>query len=383
MVLSADPQLIVLLAAEPSADALGEQLALALRARLPGVRLVGMAGPRMRAVGVESWWSMEEVSVMGLWEVLRHYPRLRRLQREIIARLLREKPDMLVGIDGPDFTLPIEAAIKAASLPAYHYVSPTVWAWRAGRAERMASQTDGVLCLFPFEPPYYLQHELPAQTVGHPLADALPLLPDRTAARAELGLSPQARVLALLPGSRRSEWRYNAPVFFAAAHALRASVPELTVVVPCLNQEMRDHLQAMAGDLPLCWVENARGASKVLTAADAALVASGTATLEAALCHLPMVVAYRMHPLTFWLLRRMVRTPWVALPNIIANRMLVPEYLQQAAQPEALAQALLPLLSSSPARQQQIEAFEQMHASLRQGAATKAASVLLDWWHGR
>jgi lipid-A-disaccharide synthase len=382
--LSVNPRCVVLLAAEPSADALGAAVAQHWLAQDPNIHLVGMAGPLMRAAGVKALWQMEDVSVMGLWEVLKQYRRLKRLQTSLIHQLSDLKPDLVLGIDGPDFNLPIEAAMKRLNIPCYHFVAPTVWAWRPKRAERIAMQTDGLLCLFPFEPPYFLVHDLPAAAVGHPLADRLPLVPNKTAARAALGLSESDRVLAVLPGSRKGEWQYNAPIFWQTLGLLLVNDPDLVVIVPCLHERMQQTLQASAGDLPIRWVLASEGASRVLTAADVALVASGTATLETALCHTPMVVAYRLHWLSFLMMNALRQTQWVALPNVIANRALVPELLQDDATPEALVAAVLPLLSrGSSERQAQVSAFGEMHQQLRLNAAQSAVNQVLAWWRER
>lgn len=377
------PKLVVLLAAEPSADALGSSIAQAWQSADPTVRLVGMAGPLMRAQGVEDWWQMEQVSVMGLWEVLKQYPRLKRLQSEIKHRLLAEHPDCVLGIDGPDFNLAIESFLRQAAIPSYHLVAPTVWAWRPGRAVRMAERTDGLLCLFPFEPPYFLVHGLPAVSIGHPLADQLPLVPDKLAARLALGIDAHARVLAVLPGSRRSEWQYNAPLFWQAIIQLQQQFPDMLVCVPCLHERMKQALMASAGELSVRFVIAEQGARQVLTASDVALVASGTATLETALCHTPMVVAYRMHWLSHAIIRRMLRTAWVALPNIIANRGLVPELLQAQATPVNLAQTLSKLFNDDSARQAQLSYFEQIHRQLKRNAAQTAVAQLIQWWQAR
>ncbi|HQT02062.1 MAG TPA: lipid-A-disaccharide synthase [Thiotrichales bacterium] len=377
------PKLVVLLAAEPSADALGASIAQAWQTHDPSVRLVGMAGPLMRVAGVEDWWQMEQVSVMGLWEVLKQYPRLKRLQTEVMNRLLSEKPDCVLGIDGPDFNLAIESVLRQAAIPSYHLVAPTVWAWRPGRAARMAEKTDGLLCLFPFEPPYFLVHDLPAVAIGHPLADQLPLIPDKLSARQALGIEADAKVLAVLPGSRRSEWQYNAPLFWQTISQLQQQDAELVVLVPCLHERMQQTLMASANGLSVRFVIAQQGARQVLTAADVALVASGTATLETALCHTPMVVAYRMHWLSHGIIRRLLRTRWIALPNIIANRGVVPELLQSDATPEALVAALSPLFNDASAREVQLSWFEQMHQQLKHNAAQTAVAQLIQWWQAR
>ena len=377
------PKLIVLLAAEPSADALGASIAQAWQIQDSDVRLVGMAGPLMRAQGVEPWWQMEQVSVMGLWEVLKHYRRLKRLQTSIKHRLAEQQPDLVLGIDGPDFNLGIESFLRQHNIPCYHLVAPTVWAWRPDRAAKLAEKTDGLLCLFPFEPPYFLVHDLPAVAIGHPLADQLPLIADKTSARLALAIDEDASVLAVLPGSRRGEWQYNAPLFWQAIAELKQQQPDLLVLVPCLHERMKQTLMTSVGDLAVRFVIAEQGARQVLTAADAALVASGTATLETALCHTPMVVAYRMHWLSHAVISRLLRTPWVALPNIIANRGIVPELLQHEATPAALAQALLPLLNDDKARQTQLIWFDEMHQQLKHHAAEGAVRQLMQWWQAR
>jgi lipid-A-disaccharide synthase len=375
-----NPHLIVLLAAEPSADALGAALARVLRDALPDVRLVGMAGPQMRAEGVEALWQMEEVSVMGLWEVLKHYPRLRRLQRSVMRSLTELRPSFVLGIDGPDFNLPIEAHLKRHAISVYHFVAPTVWAWRAGRAAKLAQQTDGLLCLFPFEPPYFLLHDLRAVAVGHPLADRLPFVPEKSLLRQQFHVKEEATVLALLPGSRSSEWRYHAPAFFETVALLSQQYPHLQVFVPCLHEKMRAYFAAFVGDLPVTLVLSPRGASEILTMSDVALVVSGTATLEAALCHTPMVIAYRMHPLSWFIMSHLAKTAWAGLPNILANARIVPEYLQEEMQAPALSVALSHLLSENAAKQAQLTWFDQLHRLLAVNTAQSAVDTLLEWW---
>jgi len=376
---SVNPKTIVLLAAEPSADALGAALALSLRHLYPDIQLLGMAGPNMRAAGVVPLWQMEDVSVMGLWEVLKQYRRLRRLQRSMMHDLVARKPDMVIGIDGPDFNLSIEAFVKQQGITAFHYVAPTVWAWRPGRAPKMAEKTMGLLCLFPFEPPYFQVHDLPATFIGHPLAQRLPLSPDKLAARSALGLSASP-VVAVLPGSRRSEWRYHAHLFFDVVRQIQQVQPDIQVVVPCLHEQMKLALLPFTQGLSIVWMVEAQGASRALTAADAALVVSGTASLETALCHTPMVVAYRMHALSHAIISRLLLSRWVALPNIVANAAVVPEFLQSQATVENLSRAVLTLLSDDEARLAQCRAFDAIHQQLMPPSDHMAAQTLIDWW---
>lgn len=382
MALSVNHQvkLVVLLAAEPSADTLGASIARAWRCHDPHVRLVGMAGPQMRQAGVEALWDMEQVSVMGLWEVLKHYPRLKRLQTTIKQQLVELQPDLVLGIDGPDFNLPIEAYLRQHQLAAYHLVAPSVWAWRAGRAKKIAQQTAGLLCLFPFEPPYFHQHQLAAVAIGHPLADQLPLASDKQAARLALGIAADAQVVAVLPGSRRSEWRYNGPNFMQAAACLQQQNPNVIILLPCLHQTMQQALAAFAIDVEVHWLVDAQGARQALTAADVALIASGTATLEAALCHTPMVMAYRMHWLTQWIMRKLIRTQWIALPNIIRQDTVLPELWQEEATAEHIFQQIHALLNSEQQQMTQRRIYLEIHQQLRQDAAQSAVKQLVQWW---
>lgn len=380
MASSVNPKTIVLLAAEPSADALGAALATSLYHLFPEVQIVGMAGPNMRNVGVDPLWRMEDVSVMGVWEVLKQYRRLRRLQVSIMHELVVLKPDMVIGIDGPDFNLSIEAHVKRFNITAFHYVAPTVWAWRPGRAAKMAEKTMGVLCLFPFEPPYFQVHDLPATFIGHPLAQRLPFVPDKTALRSALGLRSDAPVIAVLPGSRRSEWRYHASLFFDVVRDMRLQQPNIQLVVPCLHEQMKQALLPFTQGLAVLWVIDPQGASNALTAADVALVVSGTASLETALCHTPMVVAYRMHALSHAIISRLLITRWVGLPNIVANASIVPEFLQSQVTVENLSEALLTLLHDHNARDAQCRAFEVIHQQLMPPAEHIAAQTVVEWW---
>ncbi len=370
--------LIALIAGEASGDLLGADLLAALRRRHPHARFVGIGGPRMRAQDFEAWHDISELSVMGLAEVLRHLPRLLRLRRALTRRLLTARPALTIGIDAPDFNLGLERRLKASGLRAVHYVSPSVWAWREGRAARLGASTDRVLCLFPMEPPIYARHGVDARFVGHPLADRFADVPDRAAARAALGLPATARVLALLPGSRHGEVARLLPDFLAAAAILRARFPDLRIAIPAADAALRARIDVAlaASALPTTAVRVLDGqAHTLLIAADVALLASGTAALEAALAQCPMVVAYRIAPLTHALVKRLglLKSEYYSLPNILAGRDLVPERMQRDCTGPRLAAAVAQLFENPPAAAAQRAAFPAVHAALRApGGATAA-----------
>jgi lipid-A-disaccharide synthase len=341
-----------MVAGEASGDALGAALIRSLRVRAPALAVEGVAGPGMCAAGCAPLADIGELSVMGLAEVIRHVPRLAALRRRLVRHLLRSRPHVFVGIDAPDFNLGLEARLRAAGIRTVHYVSPTVWAWRRGRVRTIARAVDRVLTLFPFETSVYREAGVDARCVGHPLAATLVQVDDPAPARAALGLPAHRAVLALLPGSRPGEWSRHAGLFVAAAQALARRVGPLAAVVPLARPDARPVLEAAFAGAPGLDGRLLDGrAHEAMAAADVVLAASGTATLEAALIGRPMVVAYRLAPLTHALARRLVHTPFVALPNLLAGRALVPEFIQDAAQPEALAAALAELLEPARARQ--------------------------------
>jgi lipid-A-disaccharide synthase len=368
---------IGVLAGEASGDLLGSRVLAALRARFPGLRVEGIGGPLMEAQGLQSMFPMERLSVMGLVEPLKRLPELLRIRREIYRHFAANPPDVFLGIDSPDFSLRLERRLRERGITTAHLVSPSVWAWRRGRIHTIKRAVDLMLCLFPFETGIFDQNGIPACFVGHPLADEIPRQVDRAAARRELGLDSTATVLALLPGSRAAEVRLLAPPFLQAARLLRQSDPALAFALPAANAARRaelEHLLTAYRDLDVTLVEGC--SREVMAACDTALLASGTATLEAALLKRPMVVAYRMGALSWLLLRALVKTPYAALPNILAGRALVPELLQEAATPAAMAAALRPLLAGEPAATRQLGAFEGIHRELRQGFGDRAAEAL-------
>ncbi|MCP1467719.1 MULTISPECIES: lipid-A-disaccharide synthase [Pseudomonas] len=364
---------IALVAGEASGDILGAGLMRALKARHPAVEFIGVGGPLMQAEGLTSYFPMERLSVMGLVEVLGRLRELLARRKLLIQTLIEEKPDVFIGIDAPDFTLNIELKLRQAGIKTVHYVSPSVWAWRQKRVLKIREGCDLMLTLLPFEARFYEEKGVPVRFVGHTLADSIPLQADRAAARAELGL-PDGPLVALMPGSRGGEVGRLASVFFDAAERLQALKPGVRFVLPCASPQRRAQIETLlvGRNLPLTLLD---GQSHLaLAACDAVLIASGTATLEALLYKRPMVVAYRLAPLTFWILKRMVKSPYISLPNLLAQRLLVPELLQDDATPEALAQTLLPLIDGG---EEQTRGFDDIHRTLRRDASNQAADAVL------
>jgi len=364
---------VALVAGEASGDILGSGLMRAIKARHPDVRFIGVGGPLMEAEGMTSYFPMERLAVMGLVEVLGRLRELLKRRKLLIETLIGEKPDVFIGIDAPDFTLNIELKLRQAGIKTVHYVSPSVWAWRQKRVLKIREGCDLMLTLLPFEARFYEEQGVPVRFVGHPLADTIPLEADRGAARVELGLG-DGPVIALMPGSRGGEVGRLGALFLDAAQRLRELVPGARFVLPCANAARRAQVEQMleGRELPLTLLDGQ--SHKALAACDAVLIASGTATLEAMLYKRPMVVAYRLAPLTYWILKRMVKSPYVSLPNLLAQRLLVPELLQDAATSEALAQTLAPLLKDGA---QQTDSFDQIHRTLRRDASNQAADAVL------
>lgn len=373
---------VALVAGEKSGDALGAGLVEALRERLPAAQFVGIAGEQMVAAGCEAWYRTEELSVMGLAEVLRHLPRLLAIRRELLRRLLAQPPDVFIGIDSPDFNVPVERRLKAAGMRTVQYVSPQYWAWRQSRVATIRAAADLVLCVLPFEADFYAAHAVTARFVGHPLADAIPLEVDRAAARAALGLAADGPLVALLPGSRRGEVARLAEPFVGAAAWLQRRRPGTRFAVALANEAAAGvfarHARAERLDPPAALVRGR--AREVLAAADAVLTASGTATLETLLLKRPMVVAYRLAPLTYAVVRRLglERLPHFSLPNLLAGRALVPEISQRRVRPEVLGAALEGVLDGEGLGADWYHAFAAIHRELRQGANAAAADAVLE-----
>ncbi|WP_458723082.1 lipid-A-disaccharide synthase [Pseudomonas brenneri] len=364
---------IALVAGEASGDILGAGLMRALKAQHPSVEFIGVGGPLMQAEGLTSYFPMERLSVMGLVEVLGRLRELLARRKLLIQTLIAEKPDVFIGIDAPDFTLNIELKLRQAGIKTVHYVSPSVWAWRQKRVLKIREGCDLMLTLLPFEARFYEEQGVPVRFVGHTLADTIPLQADRAAARAELGL-PEGPLVALMPGSRGGEVGRLGALFFDAAERLQALKPGVRFVLPCSSPQRRAQIEALlvGRDLPLTLLDG--HSHLALAACDAVLIASGTATLEALLYKRPMVVAYRLAPLTYWILKRMVKSPYISLPNLLAQRLLVPELLQDAATPEALAQTIAPLIDGG---EEQTRGFDEIHRTLRRDASNQAADAVL------
>src|SRR3954469_21344555 len=370
-----------MVAAEPSGDLLAGHLIAALKGRRPQAAFAGIGGPRMANEGFVSHFPMEKLSVRGYAEVLRHYPEIMGIRRKLARSLAAERPCLFIGVDSGDFNLDLERKLKEAGIPAMHYVSPSVWAWRRWRIKKIARSVDRILVMFPFEPPLYEKAGVPVTYVGHPLADVIPLQPNKEEARAQLRLPAGKLIVALLPGSRRSEMHYMAEAFLLAAHRFRQEVHDVHFVCPTVTRQTRDMFELamhrhQRTDLPLTLLFG--HSHEALAAADLALVASGTATLETALFKTPMVIAYRQSPITWALMSSMLYLPYVGMPNILAGERLVPELLQDKATPAALAAALLELLRDQAAQRRQIERFREFHDLLRQNTAAKAADAVLN-----
>jgi lipid-A-disaccharide synthase len=368
---------LALVAGEASGDLLAGLLLGGLRARWPDLQSAGIGGPAMAAQGFEAWWPHHKLAVRGYVEVLRHYREIAGIRRALCERLLRERPDAFIGVDAPDFNLGLETQLKAAGIKTIHFVSPSVWAWRGGRIPKIGRAVDHVLCLFPFEPALYARHGIPATYVGHPLADAIPLVPPRAASREALGHAEDTPLVALLPGSRRSEVAGIAPRLLAAAAVMAAQRPELRFVLPIVPglRGLIEPLLAGAGLSDRLQLLDGRS-HQALAACDVVLVASGTATLEAALFKRPMVITYVMNSLSWQIMKRMRYQPWVGLPNILLEDFAVPELLQEAATPQAIAAAGLAWLDDPAASQRLAARFDALHRLLRQDTAGIATRVI-------
>ncbi|WP_138440505.1 lipid-A-disaccharide synthase [Marinobacter alexandrii] len=374
-----------IIAGEASGDILGAGLIRSLRARYPKARFVGIGGDDMMAEGFHSLVPMERLSVMGLVEVLGRIRELFQIRARLLEYFFTTPPDVVIGIDSPDFTLAIERRCRNAGIPTVHYVSPSVWAWRQKRIFKIAKSVNLMLTLFPFEARFYEEHQVPVAFVGHPLADRIPMVPETGKARQELGLDDQAPLLAVLPGSRAGEVERLGTLFLEAARWIQEKRPDLQLVIPCVNRDrerqVRDLVDALEVTLPVTIV---RGRSReVMAASDVVLLASGTATLEAMLLKKPMVVGYRLSEFSYALLSRLVKVPHVALPNLLAKKALVPELLQADASPESLGAAVLERLENESERERLFDSFTELHHTLRQDADEKAAQAVSELLEGR
>jgi lipid-A-disaccharide synthase len=371
---------IALMAGEASGDLLGAHLLKALKDRLPQLEAFGIGGPRMQAMGMRSWYPMEWFAVRGYVEVLRSLPKLLRVRRELRRRLLADPPDLFIGIDAPDFNIELERSLRVKGIATVQYVSPSIWGWRGERIHKIKRAASKVLALFPFEPAIYEEAGVPVAYVGHPLADSFPEKPDRSAAREQMRISPKQTVVAIMPGSRQSEVREMAELFIATARLVAGQISNPLFLVPLVSRETRYIFEQaiyrqQAEDLPITILFG--HAHMAMTAADVVLVASGTATLEAALLKRPMVISYKMPRLSAWIMRRKAHLPYAGLPNILAGEFVVPELLQEDATAENLAQALCNQLEDKEVRRRLENKFLSVHRSLKQDTARLAVEAIL------
>jgi len=368
---------LAMVAGEASGDVLAGLLLGGLLQRWPALQAAGIGGPKMAAEGFDTWWPNDSLAVRGYVEVLRHYRAISAIREQLAARLLADPPQAFIGVDAPDFNLGLEARLKAAGIKSIHFVCPSIWAWRGGRARRMAQSVDHVLCLFPFEPELLQRHGVPATYVGHPLADAIPLQPPRAASRAALGLSDDDGVVAVLPGSRRSEIASIAPSFLQAAALLHSQRPHLRFVLPLapgLRAMVEPLVAQHAPGLPLQLLDGQSHAA--LAACDVTLIASGTATLEAALFKRPMVIGYRMNAISWQIMKRMKYQPWVGLPNILCRDFVVPELLQDDCEPQRLARAVVDWLDAPARAAAATRRFDDLHHLLKRDTARCATDAI-------
>ena len=375
---------IAIIAGEVSGDILGAGLIHALKARYPHAKFIGIGGERMIAEGFETLFDMEELSVMGLVEVLKHLPRLLKIRGSIIEQLSVLKPDVFIGIDAPDFNLDVELKLKQRGIKTIHYVSPSVWAWRQKRVYKIAAATNLVLAFLPFEKAFYDRFNVPCRFIGHTMADAIPLKPNRDEACQLLNLDPTQRYVAILVGSRGSEVEFLSEPFLQTAQLLHQRYPDVKFLVPLINQKRRQQFeqikQRVAPELDMILLDgNARAA---MIAAEATLLASGTAALEAMLCKSPMVVGYRMKPFTYFLAKRLVKTQYISLPNLLADEMLVPELIQEDCNPTKLAEKLSLYLSEDKSAVQNrhvlLQRFTELHQMIQCNADQQAAQAVID-----
>jgi len=368
---------LAMVAGEASGDLLAGLLMGGLKQRWPALQSGGIGGPRMVAQGFDAWWPSDKLAVRGYVEVLKHYREISAIREALLLRLLRQRPSAFLGVDAPDFNLALEGRLKAKGIKSIHFVCPSIWAWRGGRAKKMAACVDHVLCLFPFEPELLRVHGVSASYVGHPLADHIPRVPPREQARASLGLSRDDEVIAVLPGSRLSEIQFIAPHFLQAVARLQRLRPALRFVLP-MAPGLRACIEPLvAAHAPAARLSLLDGQShSALAACDLTLIASGTATLEAALFKRPMVIGYNMHPVSWQLMKRMRYQPWVGLPNILCRDFVVPELIQSECRAEPLASAVLKWLDDRPACERLALRFDELHQQLQRDTARCATDAI-------
>lgn len=369
---------IAFVAGETSGDILGAGLIHQIKQLHQNVDFVGIAGPNMIAEGCDAWFDMEELSVMGITEVLGRLPRILSIRKQLTKRIIDLKPDLFIGIDAPDFNLSLEGKIKQAGIKTVHYVSPSVWAWKQKRVFKIKKNTDLILTFLPFEKVFYDKYDVPCQFIGHKMADDIPLNPDKDKARNQLNLPLTAKILALLPGSRHSEVNLLSEPFLNAAAKIKTNYPDIEIIVPLTNQKRKHEFQTILQtmNLPFTVTMIDGNARDVLIASDVAILASGTVSLEAMLSKCPMVVGYKMKPFTYWLAKKLIKTPYISLPNILAKEPLVPELLQEQCTAEQLSYEALNLLNSD--NKELKEHFLELHQTIRCDADKQAAKAVLN-----
>lgn len=369
---------VALVAGETSGDILGAGLIRSLKKYHPNIQFVGIAGPQMQAEGCKAWYEMEELSVMGIVEVLGRLRRILAIRRDITKRLIELKPDIFIGIDAPDFNLSLEGKLKQAGIKTIHYVSPSVWAWKQKRVFKIKRNTNLILAFLPFEKAFYDKFDVPCRFIGHKMADDIPLEPDQTAMRQQLGIPLDCQCLALLPGSRHAEVMLLSEPFLKAAQLLRDQFPDLHIVVPLANEKRKQEFERIKAEIaPQLNVQLLDGhAREAMIASNAAILASGTVALECMLAKCPMVVGYKMKAFTFWLAKKLIKTPYVSLPNILAGKEIVPELLQHDCTPENIANHVLPFLKSDNTELK--ATFLALHKQIRCNADEQAAQAVLD-----
>jgi lipid-A-disaccharide synthase len=383
------PLTIALVAGETSGDTLGEDLLQELKCVYPNAKFVGIGGPKMIAEGMESWYPMERLSVMGFFEILKRLRELLRLRKNLVERLIAAQPDIFIGIDAPDFNFTVERKLKEKGITTAHYVGPSVWAWREKRLAKIKQAVNGVLVLFPFEPKYYHRYEIPVAFVGHPLAQQVPELPNKQKACISLGLAKDAQVLAILPGSRMSEISQMIEPYLLASQQVFQQHSEMHFVIPIVHEKAKKHIETTIvelgekGQLQSEFIKHIHlldgQAQLALEACDQALVTSGTATLECALMRRPLILAIKVHPISYWIMSKLATTKWIGLPNILANKSVVPELIQAEATPENIAAKLTELIASDSMRQEQLSAFAEQYNQLKQPSAKLAVQALQTW----
>ena len=370
-----------MVAGEASGDTLAVDLMLSLKKRYPQARFVGIGGPKMVAQGFDSWVPMEKLSVMGFFEVLKHLRELLKIRKQLIKDLLALKPDVFIGIDAPDFNFKVESVLKKNGIKTVHYVGPSVWAWREKRLTKIHSAVDGVLVLFPFEPDYYHRYHIPVKFVGHPLAHQFPEYPDSAKARASLLLPLNNQITAILPGSRMSEIDAMSDTYMQAAVKLHEIYPGMVFIVPCVHDQAKQRIQKsinqFASKLDIRLFD--QQSRTVLEACDQVIVTSGTATLECALMKRPMVLAIKVHPISYWIMKKLSTTQWIGLPNILAGESIVTELIQEQATPDKIALNLGRLVVDQATRAKQIKAFEIQYQSLKLNASELASDAIQEW----